>query len=478
MTPCPSRSSRWTPTAPSARPWTPSRATPAPAFLAKAGFLGGGLLGGGALLDLMEDEARPRAWRQRRQHPQLRPHARVPRGGLLHRGRRKGRAHGELALFARVGGRARARARRGAQAGAGAAGRSGARASTSAARRRAVEVPRHRDRARGHRRVGLRRPGSARQGRRGPRGRAGHPQRGGPPRRLDPRHRRRGPAPRAFDRPKSKARRAARGPQYALHPRLSPGRCRSTAVLSRRARYARAMAQEDAAFRGLRAGRAAHDVRGDGRPPGHRHPPRHPRPRHAAALRARARRPARHLALHAAPGDHDARAERAPALRARPRRRHVRRARAAAGRGRASALRPDWREVLDLRLAVETGAATLAAARADAGDARSRCASASRGCATAADFETYRRADIRFHIALAQATGVARLVGLASRGAGRDLRARRAHRPPAARCSSHSNGEHARIADALAQPATSRRAVALVRRHLEGTEHILAGLMP
>src|SRR5215212_184722 len=31
----------------------------------------------------------------------------------------------------------------------------------------------------------------------------------------------------------------------------------------------------------------------------------------------------------------------------------------------AASLRPDWREVLDLRLALETGAATLAAARAD-----------------------------------------------------------------------------------------------------------------
>jgi DNA-binding GntR family transcriptional regulator len=41
----------------------------------------------------------------------------------------------------------------------------------------------------------------------------------------------------------------------------------------------------------------------------------------------------------------------------------------------------------------------------------------------------------------------------------------------------HSNAEHARMVDALArhdEPA----AVGLVRRHLEGTEHILAGLMP
>ena len=41
----------------------------------------------------------------------------------------------------------------------------------------------------------------------------------------------------------------------------------------------------------------------------------------------------------------------------------------------------------------------------------------------------------------------------------------------------HSNGEHARIVDALAR-GDEAGAVGLVRRHLEGTEHILAGLMP
>jgi GntR family transcriptional repressor for pyruvate dehydrogenase complex len=142
--------------------------------------------------------------------------------------------------------------------------------------------------------------------------------------------------------------------------------------------------------------------------------------------------------------------------------------------GPPSALRPDWREVLDLRLAIETGAATLAAARADAG-----ILAVMRDCVErmrdSADFETYRRADIRFHIALAQATGVARLVALASEVQA-EISELVAHIAHPREVLEHSNGEHARIADAL-ERHDEQAAVALVRRHAEGTEHILAGQM-
>jgi GntR family transcriptional repressor for pyruvate dehydrogenase complex len=40
----------------------------------------------------------------------------------------------------------------------------------------------------------------------------------------------------------------------------------------------------------------------------------------------------------------------------------------------------------------------------------------------------------------------------------------------------HSNAEHLRIVEAL-ERRDGPRAVRLLRRHLEGTEHILAGLM-
>jgi DNA-binding FadR family transcriptional regulator len=96
---------------------------------------------------------------------------------------------------------------------------------------------------------------------------------------------------------------------------------------------------------------------------------------------------------------------------------------------RSGSLRPDWREVLDLRLALETGAATLAAARAD-----ETTLEPMRGCvalmAAGPDFDDYRRADIRFHILLAQATGVPRLVALTTEVQAGPLRAHRAHRPP------------------------------------------------
>jgi GntR family transcriptional regulator, transcriptional repressor for pyruvate dehydrogenase complex len=41
----------------------------------------------------------------------------------------------------------------------------------------------------------------------------------------------------------------------------------------------------------------------------------------------------------------------------------------------------------------------------------------------------------------------------------------------------HSNAEHARMIDALAR-RDAQRAVRLLRRHLDGTVHILAGLFP
>ena len=138
-------------------------------------------------------------------------------------------------------------------------------------------------------------------------------------------------------------------------------------------------------------------------------------------------------------------------------------------------LREDWREVLDLRLAIETGAAMLAAARADDQilEVMRECVERMAHCG---DFDDYRRADIRFHIAIAQAAGVQRLVALTTEVQAEisELIAHIAHPPQVLE---HSNGEHARIVDALAEHDADA-VVALLRRHVEGTEHILAGLMP
>jgi GntR family transcriptional repressor for pyruvate dehydrogenase complex len=137
-------------------------------------------------------------------------------------------------------------------------------------------------------------------------------------------------------------------------------------------------------------------------------------------------------------------------------------------------LRADWREVLDLRLAIEIGAVTLAAERATAEDLALMRECIGRMEDTG-DFDDYRRADIRFHIALAQASGVPRIAALMTEVQAElsELIAHIAHPPAVLR---HSNAEHARRADAV-EAHDLARSVKLVRRHLLGTEHILGGLL-
>jgi GntR family transcriptional regulator, transcriptional repressor for pyruvate dehydrogenase complex len=141
----------------------------------------------------------------------------------------------------------------------------------------------------------------------------------------------------------------------------------------------------------------------------------------------------------------------------------------------AGPVRPDWREVLDLRIAIEIGAATLAATRASEDDL-----TLMRGCvermAAASEFDDYRRADIRFHMAIAEASGVPRLMTLVGEVEAdvSELIAHIAHPPEVL---DHSNAEHARMIDAF-ERRDGARAVRVLRRHLEGTEHILAGLLP
>ncbi len=83
---------------------------------------------------------------------------------------------------------------------------------------------------------------------------------------------------------------------------------------------------------------------------------------------------------------------------------------------------------------------------------------------------------MHFHIAVAQASGVPRLVALTTEVLAdvTDLIAHIAHPEPVLR---HANEDHARLIEALANHRGDR-AVRVMRSHLEGTEHILAGLMP
>ena len=138
-------------------------------------------------------------------------------------------------------------------------------------------------------------------------------------------------------------------------------------------------------------------------------------------------------------------------------------------------LRADWREVLDQRVSVECGAAMLAAERGDeASFARMEELIAQMD--ERPTFDAYRRADVRFHIALAEATGAARLVATMTevQGAMTELIAVIAHPDTVL---GHSNDEHRRIVACL-RSADGAGAATAVRAHLAGTEHIIAGLFP
>jgi DNA-binding FadR family transcriptional regulator len=144
----------------------------------------------------------------------------------------------------------------------------------------------------------------------------------------------------------------------------------------------------------------------------------------------------------------------------------------AGGDGR---LRDDWREVLDARVAFECGVVQLAAERLDDEAAAGLEALIAR-MDEAEEFEGYRRADVRFHIAIAEATGTPRLVAAATelQGEVSELIMLIAHPPVVLR---HANDEHRRLLGCL-RAGDGPGAVRVMRAHLAGTEHIIAGLAP
>jgi GntR family transcriptional regulator, transcriptional repressor for pyruvate dehydrogenase complex len=138
-------------------------------------------------------------------------------------------------------------------------------------------------------------------------------------------------------------------------------------------------------------------------------------------------------------------------------------------------LTEDARAVLDYRVAVETGAIVLAAERAVEEDLNRLLEWAER-MTEAGPFEEYRRADVRFHIGVAEASHSPRLITAMTEVQGQmsDLIHRIAH-PRQVLVA--SNQQHVRLVSLLRRRDTGR-AVRLMRGHMEGTEHILAGLLP
>ena len=111
-----------------------------------------------------------------------------------------------------------------------------------------------------------------------------------------------------------------------------------------------------------------------------------------------------------------------------------------------------------------------------AGDS-TRSTSWSSGWPRPADFEEYRRADIRFHIGVAEAAHSPRLVTEMTEVQGQmsDLIALIAHPEEVL---TRSNAQHRELVAAAAPSATRPARSRLMREHIEGTEHILAGLLP
>ena len=136
----------------------------------------------------------------------------------------------------------------------------------------------------------------------------------------------------------------------------------------------------------------------------------------------------------------------------------------------------EWREICDQRLAVEVGVAMLAAERAGAEELQALDEVAAVLDGSLEDFAAYRQADIRLHVGLAEATGSTRLVRAMTEAQGQmsDLIAHIAH-PPEVLAS--SNAQHRRLLAAIRE-GDSARAAKIMGEHVQGTEQILAGLLP
>jgi GntR family transcriptional repressor for pyruvate dehydrogenase complex len=130
--------------------------------------------------------------------------------------------------------------------------------------------------------------------------------------------------------------------------------------------------------------------------------------------------------------------------------------------------------VLDYRVAIEVGATFLAAERAEPEQLEPLEHFVTK-MSGAHDFEYYRRVDIRFHIGIAEAAQSPRLVRAMTEVQGQmsDLIALIAHPDQVL---IHANEQHKRLIE-LIRRGDGDRAALLMREHVLGTEHILAGLI-
>jgi GntR family transcriptional repressor for pyruvate dehydrogenase complex len=131
---------------------------------------------------------------------------------------------------------------------------------------------------------------------------------------------------------------------------------------------------------------------------------------------------------------------------------------------------------LDYRVAIETGAVVLAAERAGEEQFDRLDELVEKMGGELGDFGEFRRTDIRFHLAIAEAAHSPRLLSAMTdvQSQMSDMIALIAH-PPEVLTS--SNEQHERLVKALRKGDVAL-AVRQMREHTEATEHILAGLLP
>jgi GntR family transcriptional regulator, transcriptional repressor for pyruvate dehydrogenase complex len=135
-----------------------------------------------------------------------------------------------------------------------------------------------------------------------------------------------------------------------------------------------------------------------------------------------------------------------------------------------------WRDVCDVRLAIEFGVVTLACQRAATPALDQLGELVERMDDLLAEYEAFRAADVRFHIGLAEASGSGRLVSAMTESQG-EMTDLISHIPHPPEVLLHSNEQHARILAAV-RAGDAARALGIVADHLHGTEHVLAGLLP
>jgi DNA-binding FadR family transcriptional regulator len=134
------------------------------------------------------------------------------------------------------------------------------------------------------------------------------------------------------------------------------------------------------------------------------------------------------------------------------------------------------REACDMRLATELGVVVLACQRATPESLAPLDALVDAMDEVLDDFPAYRSLDVRFHIGLAEIGGSQRLVTASTeaQGAMSDLIV---HIPHPSEVLAWSNTGHANILKAI-RAKDAAMATSCVADHLQGTEHILAGLLP